>query len=220
MVLTRTTAGHEEPPSDDAHRQLSGPARRLLEAAGQLFYDQGAEATTIREITRACGVTPGALYNHFSSKEELLFVLVQARHRRLEEEVAAAQAGVAGDPCAELSAIVRVYVRIHVRQRKGARVANREYPHLTGDRLAEVVAVRRRLRDRVVAVLVEGKQRGVFDVVGGDDHAAFTLTAASLLDMLVHCGEWLREDSPLSLVEIEERYVAMALRLVGWSGPH
>ena len=217
MVLTRTPADEGEPRPEGDHRELSDPARRLLEAAGELFYDQGAEATSIREITKACGVTPGALYNHFSSKEELLFVLVHARHRRLEEEVTAAQAAVAGNPCAELSAIVRVYVRMHVRQRKGARVANREYPRLTGERLAEVVAVRRRLRDRVVAVLVEGTRTGVFDVVGGDDHAAFTITVSSLLDMLVHCGEWLHEGSPLSLMEIEDRYVAMALRLVGCS---
>ncbi|HET9093043.1 MAG TPA: TetR/AcrR family transcriptional regulator [Acidimicrobiales bacterium] len=216
MVLTET-ADRDHGHLDGSHLALSGPARRLLEAAGELFYDQGAEATTIREITAACGVTPGAFYNHFTSKEELLFVLVRARHRRLEEEVTAAQTAVAGDPCAELSAIVRVYVRMHVRQHKGARVANREFPRLTGDRLAEIVAIRRRLRDRVVDVLLAGTRTGAFQVAGGDDHAAFAITAASLLDMLVHCGEWLREDSPLSLAEIEARYVEMSLRLVGWA---
>ncbi len=214
MVLTET-ADRDHRYLVGARRGLSGPARRLLEAAGELFYDKGAEATTIREITAACGVTPGAFYNHFASKEELLFVLVRARHRRLEEEATAAQADAGGDPRAELAAIVRVYVRMHVRQHKGARVANREFPRLTGDRLAEIVAIRRRLRDRVVDVLLAGTAEGTFQVAGGEDHNAFVITAASLLDMLVHCGEWLREDSPWPLAEIEARYVEMSLRLVG-----
>jgi hypothetical protein len=65
-------------------RVLSGPALRLLKAADTLFYSQGAPATTVREITNACGLSPGAMYNHFTSKDELLYVLVQYRHARLE----------------------------------------------------------------------------------------------------------------------------------------
>ena len=72
---------------DRATRVLSEPARRLLKAADTLFYSQGAPATTVREITNACGLSPGAMYNHFSSKDELLYVLVRYRHARLEEDV-------------------------------------------------------------------------------------------------------------------------------------
>lgn len=195
--------------------ELSTPARRLLRAAGDLFYEQGAVATTVRQITGACGLSPGALYNHFSSKEELLYMLVRAGHRRLEGEVAAAQSAVAGDPVAELSAIVAVYVRTHVRGRKGARVANREYPHLTGERLRDIVAIRRRLRDRVAGVLTDGSAQGVFRIAGGDDRSSTLIAASAVLDLCVHCGEWLRPDGPLALDELERRFVAMCLRLVG-----
>ena len=34
---------------------------KLAEAAIDLFYARGALATTVREITGACGLTPGAL---------------------------------------------------------------------------------------------------------------------------------------------------------------
>ncbi|MGH3321909.1 MAG: TetR/AcrR family transcriptional regulator [Streptosporangiaceae bacterium] len=89
---------------------LSDQGGRLADAAIDLFYRQGMLATSVREITRACGLTPGALYNHFPSKDELLYRIVRGIHLSLESKVAEAQAAVAGDPVAELTAIVRVYV--------------------------------------------------------------------------------------------------------------
>ena len=45
---------------------------KIAEAAVELFYRKGAPGTTVREITAACGLSPGALYNHFDSKDHLL----------------------------------------------------------------------------------------------------------------------------------------------------
>lgn len=43
----------------------------VLEAAAGVFADHGYEAATITEILDRAGVTKGALYFHFSSKEDL-----------------------------------------------------------------------------------------------------------------------------------------------------
>lgn len=51
-------------------RDLSRP--RLIEAALQLIDSRGAAAITMRMLADAVGVTPMALYNHFSSKRDLL----------------------------------------------------------------------------------------------------------------------------------------------------
>ncbi|WP_369211263.1 ScbR family autoregulator-binding transcription factor [Streptomyces flavofungini] len=45
--------------------------RAILTAAAQLFDDYGYEAATMSEILRRAGVTKGALYFHFTSKEQL-----------------------------------------------------------------------------------------------------------------------------------------------------
>lgn len=45
--------------------------RRILEAASRLFAAQGYEGTPIDEIMRACGLTRGGFYAHFSSKGQL-----------------------------------------------------------------------------------------------------------------------------------------------------
>jgi AcrR family transcriptional regulator len=189
--------------------------QRLAGAAVELFYRQGALATSVRQITEACGLTPGALYNHFESKEQLLYVLVRDIHLRQESMLAAAQAAVEGDPVAELSAIVEVYVARHSDHRETARVANREYSLLSGEWYEEVVGIRRRLRDRVVDVLLAGRQKQVFDLVGGEDRTAAVLTAIPILDMCVHVSEWFHEHRPLSHAELQARYVGLALRMAG-----
>ncbi|GHF62869.1 gamma-butyrolactone-binding protein [Streptomyces mashuensis] len=45
--------------------------RAILEAAGHVFDAHGYEAATIAQILERAGVTRGALYFHFSSKEDL-----------------------------------------------------------------------------------------------------------------------------------------------------
>jgi AcrR family transcriptional regulator len=49
----------------------------LLAAAKRLFLSQGFTATPMRQIAREVGITPGAIYNHYSSKEELFTAVLQ-----------------------------------------------------------------------------------------------------------------------------------------------
>ena len=49
--------------------------QELLDAALQLFSEKGYEGTSINDIIKKVGVTKGAFYYYFSSKEEILNVL-------------------------------------------------------------------------------------------------------------------------------------------------
>jgi len=201
---------------DESERSFSPAARRLLEAADRLFYQRGASATTVREITSACGLSPAALYNHFDSKDELLFVLVRYRHLRLEREVANAQLRVDGDPVAELRAIVAIYIRTHVDQRSSPEVANHEYRHLPDHHRREVVAIRRRLRNRVVDVLDRGTRNGAFHPVGPGGRSALVITAGVILEMCIDASQWVHRDGPLDVEELTSSFTDIALRAAGY----
>jgi len=43
----------------------------ILQVAGKLFLQSTYEGVSIQDITRAAGLTKGALYHHFTSKEQL-----------------------------------------------------------------------------------------------------------------------------------------------------
>ena len=47
----------------------------LLDAAAQLFADQGYRRTTIRDVTSAVGMGPGSSYYHFKTKAEMLLAV-------------------------------------------------------------------------------------------------------------------------------------------------
>jgi AcrR family transcriptional regulator len=67
----------------------------LLEAARALFAAQGFAGTGREEIVERAGVTRGAMYHHFASKEDLF----RAVYEELETELcdAVARAALAGD---------------------------------------------------------------------------------------------------------------------------
>ena len=54
--------------------------QRILDAAARLFSQSGYEATTVKEIARACELTDPALYYHFPSKREILHALLVDPH--------------------------------------------------------------------------------------------------------------------------------------------
>ncbi|HEY2505098.1 MAG TPA: TetR/AcrR family transcriptional regulator [Streptosporangiaceae bacterium] len=188
---------------------------RLAEAAIELFYQQGALATTVRDITAACGMTPGALYNHFASKDHLLFLLVRDIHLQADGGMAAVLAAAGEDPIVQLGAAVRYLVSHTARYKKRSRVANREFTLLTGPRRLEVTGLRRQLRDRFARILLAGAQQGSFSLVGGSDPVSATLTAATISTMCVRISEWTLENYPLALSELEDHYAELALRMVG-----
>ncbi len=53
---------------------------RLLEAALQQFTAHGYHGASMRQIADAAGVAVGGIYNHFSSKEEILKAVILAYH--------------------------------------------------------------------------------------------------------------------------------------------
>jgi TetR/AcrR family transcriptional regulator, cholesterol catabolism regulator len=211
----------ETPPQPGTRLPIGGTSiqAKIAEAAIDLFYARGAAATTVRDITSACGLTPGALYNHFASKDQLLYVLVRDVHLRVDEELKVVLAQAGDRPACRLAAAVRLLVAQAADQRKESRVANREYTALATAGRQEVTAIRRRLRDRLTDVLEVGVQNETFTLVGSQDRTAAALTANVIATTCANISEWTRENHPMTLADLQDRYVQMALRLVGFEWP-
>ncbi len=86
-------------------RQLASPktlqsketSHRILTQAMRIFLEKGYHGTSIDDITQAAGVTKGALYWHFKSKEELLKKIVEEFERRFLDGLIQAVKDVRGD---------------------------------------------------------------------------------------------------------------------------
>jgi AcrR family transcriptional regulator len=90
-----------------------GDLRRvLIDAALQLVGEGGAEAVSVREAARRAGVSPGAPFRHFPSRDALMQAVAEEAQRRFRAEIEAALAEApAGDPLARFRCLGLAYLR-------------------------------------------------------------------------------------------------------------
>ncbi len=60
--------------------------QRILEAASTLFVHYGFDKTTVSDIAREAGVSKGAIYLHFQSKDDLLECLIKRELKAYAEK--------------------------------------------------------------------------------------------------------------------------------------
>jgi AcrR family transcriptional regulator len=93
-----------------AVRAPNATRARIEAAALKLFAAKGVDGTSVRDIALEVGVTEGALYRHFPSKEELARELFRSRYGALARGVEAIRARESGFP-ARVQALVDFFAR-------------------------------------------------------------------------------------------------------------
>lgn len=81
---------------------------QIVDAAVQLFVENGFHRSTTRQIARAAGISIGSLYEYVASKEDILYMVCDAIHAETESRVtdAMARAAAGRNPLAE---VIREY---------------------------------------------------------------------------------------------------------------
>jgi TetR/AcrR family transcriptional regulator, repressor of fatR-cypB operon len=77
-------------------RRTHSKRSEMVNAALKLFAEKGIKGTTIRDIAHEAGVTEGALYRHFESKEQLAQSLFGECAAMLYQSLSSSIEGVAG----------------------------------------------------------------------------------------------------------------------------
>lgn len=212
--MTRRKAGRHGT-ATVMEREGRPPVEAIRTAAFRQFAERGFPVVTVRDIMKACGLTQGALYNHFRSKDELLHDIIASTQAELERVCQQAVAEAGDDPRAKLSAFVRAYVVRHCRLRIEALVANRELGWLDASRVADIRRSRRAIRDVLVGILVQGVEKGVFAPPKIDGRDDLKTVAMALLDQCTHVSMWYGPGGRLAEEQMAALYAEMALRSVG-----
>ena len=105
----RSPARAAPPPRPYHHGDLP---RALVDAALKLAEEAGVEAVSVREAARRAGVSPGAPFRHFASREALMSAVAEEAQRRFRAEIARALADApADDPLARFRSLGLAYLR-------------------------------------------------------------------------------------------------------------
>jgi AcrR family transcriptional regulator len=160
--------------------------RHLLERALRLFQTRGVEATTMRDIARAAGMSLGAAYYYFPSKDALVFAYYEANQAEHEALIASAT----GSTRDQLGAIFHSKLASIRDQRKmlAAIVQRLVDP---SDPLSAFSAQTRAVRDRALAVL----ERALAGAALPAEVAPLTARALWLLQMAMMLV-YVNDDSP------------------------
>jgi Transcriptional regulator len=184
----------------------------IEDAASSLFRERGYSGTSVRDIARAVDIQGASLYAHVTSKQEVLWSIVERMASRFE---AAADAIEAADPGAAtfgrgvyLIALVRAHVGVITDDIERAGVFVHEWRALQGDRRAEIASRRNAYDARFRSVVADGIRTGVFQAPDPVVAAAYILTA---LNGLVG---WYRPDGRLSARAIADIYADLSLSAV------
>jgi AcrR family transcriptional regulator len=89
--------------------QRDARERQILDAALACFSENGFHQTGMADIVKRSGLSHGAVYLYFRSKDDIIEALAIDRHR--QEAILSAVTDHVEDPIAALRALVRAYAR-------------------------------------------------------------------------------------------------------------
>jgi AcrR family transcriptional regulator len=149
---------------DELKMKMSNTSNRKQEiqaAAAKLFGEKGFAAASVRDIAHAVGLGAASLYNHMGSKDELLtsicFRCAEAFSSGIEEIDTRLTR-----PEEKLEALIRLHIRIALRDKSSITVFNDEWRHLQEPYLTSFLAMRRTYERTYLRILRDGIENGAF----------------------------------------------------------
>ena len=186
--------------------------REIEDAASSLFRTHGYAGTSVRDIARALDIQGASLYAHVTSKQDVLWSIVERMATRFEAAADAASSGAGASPVvgpgSRLAALVRGHIGVVTDDLERASVFVHEWRSLEGDRRLEIARRRDAYEERFRSTIRDGIATGTFAPVDPVPTVAFLLTAMNGL------VSWYRADGRIAPAALADAYADLALRSV------
>ncbi|WP_126979582.1 TetR/AcrR family transcriptional regulator [Frigidibacter oleivorans] len=176
--------------------------KALIAAASAIVEEAGVEALSVRAVAKRVGVSPGAPFRHFASRDALLAAVAGQAMERLATAVEAGQLKTDADPLEQIRMIGTAYLRwVAEHPTQFAIISQRNLVPLEGTARKQNDAI----RDRMMALLTMARSHG--HLRHDADPAAVLLSCRALVyglsRMLIdgHFPEWSPEGDPLDWMQ-------------------
>jgi AcrR family transcriptional regulator len=177
-----------------------------VRAAARLhFAKSGYEAASMRDIAAEAGINIATLYFYCSTKEQLLFDVLQEAMVELLTGFRAALAGAGPSWTEKLTVAIEFHVKFFAERGFGTTIGVADLQRLTEQHRAEHFASRREYDREFKDIIQAGIETGEFRPLDAK------LVTFGIMGIGLSSGRWYRADGPLSLDEIAAQYVDMIL---------
>jgi AcrR family transcriptional regulator len=158
----------------------------VLSIAAEMFLKHGSHRVSMNEIADQLSITKPALYNYFSSKDEILVECFRASNRVIVAQLDIIEhAGAEG--LGQLREFIQSYAR-HITVEHGSVMIRLEDRELPNDLSKEVRRYKRGIDTRVRAMIARGIKDGSIVVCD------IKLTTFAIMGALNWIGQWYRSD--------------------------
>jgi len=140
--------------------------QRLMELATTIFAEHGFHATSMRDLSRASGMSLAGIYHYVRSKHELLFLIQDQCFAEVYAGAVAALA-TAADPEERVRAFIRHHVVFFTSHMDKMKVMSHEDDELEGTMREQVRERKRGYVELLTSLLVQVDHRAVNPVVAG-----------------------------------------------------
>jgi AcrR family transcriptional regulator len=189
---------------------IAAPSRRraIETVASSLFREHGYAGTSVRDIARALDIQGASLYAHVTSKEDVLWAIVDRAATEFERAAGEAEAllPTAAGAADRISAFVRAHVRVVARDPELASVFVHEWRHLGGERRQLILDRRDVYEGRLRRVIADGMATGELLPTDPAIAATFILTGLNGI------ATWYDPNGRLSPDRIADHYAGFAVR--------
>jgi AcrR family transcriptional regulator len=183
-------------------------AEQILDRAALLFYERGYDATSIRDLAEATGVSSSTLYHHYSNKQEILYAVVHRFMQVFNAAIIPALRDPGRTPTARLLDAVRLHLEISDARRAELLRVNHVRASLDETQVRELTRLQWAYQDAVKNAIQEGCAAGE---IATDD---VDLCTMAVLDMLNGVRTWFSHSGSLSLNDVVVRYTAMVRKML------
>ncbi len=133
----------------------------IIEASRTLFRDRGFHGTSMRDIAAVLGTATSSVYNHFPSKDEILFAVLERPILELQERVETALRDQT-EPARRFLAAYSAHVRYHLENQIDAQIIQTEYAWLQSANRALIMTMRRNYQSTFEKLVQDCMDAGVF----------------------------------------------------------
>ena len=170
-----------------------------------LFEKEGFHGVTVKQIVEAVGISKGGFYHHFTSKDELLFVI-----HDIFITYALDKASLANEqhdsPTDRLRAIIKDFVSVFDMYQAHLTVFYQENIYLLPEHALIVKEKRNQFKDMIKAALQDGIVSGEFR-----KELSVDITALAILGMVNWTYRWYQQSGENSIEEIADYYIDLIM---------
>ncbi len=177
----------------------------IIKAGLKLFGAKGYHGSSVGDIAKAAGITKGAYYHHFQTKEELLLLIHQ---EYADYQLKAMQAVLTEDDTSseQLRALIRCIVEAVGRYRPNVTIFFQERRYLTKKYMARATAERDQLEAAFQAVIERGITSGEFR-----KDLDSRVTCLGIIGMCAWTYQWYSDDGRMSAIEVADNFSTLVL---------